>query len=251
MSLRNITTVEGLPYSVIIKDITDELPKKQSWETLPNKQNIVRGVWDGTYHKGLRNPEDVDTIVVHHSGPPEGTLVSHANYHAKQWGAGISYHIAIDEGMIKQLNDLLSFTFHVSGNNTYTVGIMVNADLSQRELTSRERELLYAAILSVKAVLQIKHILGHNELNPTACPCTSMNQIRADIESLEQQMARMKSPEKQREIAFRMANHCLYLYNLGNGKGPTGEPVPDGTKYWAISELLKLEPEFRRLGMLV
>src|SRR5688500_7764571 len=112
MSLRNIQLTTALTFSVPpIADITDQLPKKQSWDTLPNKKNIIRGTWNGTYHKGLRKPEDIDTIIIHHSGPPEGSLVSHANYHSNQWGAGIAYHIAIDEGMIKQLNDLLSFTF--------------------------------------------------------------------------------------------------------------------------------------------
>lgn len=242
MSLRNITLVGGLPFSCPdIEDITDKLPKKQSWETLKNKQNIVRGVWDGTYHTGLRKPEDVDTIVVHHSGPPEGTLVSHANYHAKQWGAGISYHIGIDENKIKQLNNLLSFTFHVSGNNTYTVGIMVNADLSKRELTSRERELLYAAILTVKSILPIKQILGHNELNNTACPCTSMSQIRDDVAKIELQMKAAGDPSQTMDLAYKGTNQHNYLF-----KQYQSDPV----KYkWLEPYLLRMHEVTKEMGM--
>ncbi|WP_438446876.1 peptidoglycan recognition protein family protein [Gorillibacterium sp. sgz5001074] len=214
MSIRNLKLVTGLPFNVPdIVDITDQLPRKGPWETLKNKQNIVRGVWDGTYHTGLRRPEDVDTIVIHHSGPPEGTLKSHAEYHAKQWGAGISYHISIDEGLIKQCNDLLSFTFHVSGNNTYTVGIEINADLSKRAITDRERELLYAAILSVKAVLPITRILGHNELNATACPCTSMDQIRSDIAAIEERMKAKDDIAVLRQKMYRATEQHKYLYN--------------------------------------
>jgi hypothetical protein len=224
-----------------IVDITDKLPKKQSWDTLPNKQNIVRGMWDGTYHKGLRNPEDVDTIIIHHSGPPEGTLVSHANYHAQQWGAGIAYHVAIDEGLIKQLNDLLSFTFHAGGHNTYTVGIVVNADLSKRELTDRERELLYAAILTVKSILPIKQILGHNEVNPTACPCTSVDRIRNDIAKLELQMKSQVDPEQAMAKAYKATNQHNWIFGEYK-KDPVG-------KKWLEPYLLKMDEITKEMGM--
>lgn len=199
--MRNIQLTTAITFNLPqIEDITDSLPKKQTWETLPNKKNIVRNKWDGTFHTGFRKPEDIDTIAIHHSGPPDGTLESHAGHHSRKWGAGIAYHIAIDQGRIFQTNDLLSFTFHVGGHNTYTVAIMINADLSQREMTSQERELLYGAILTVKSLLPIKHILGHNEFPEakTSCPCTSMNQIRNDIASLELNMA-LKAAQPSRE----------------------------------------------------
>jgi hypothetical protein len=252
MSLRNITLTEGLPYKVPqIEDITDQLPKRQSWETLPKKQNIVRGVWDGTYHTGLRNPEDIDTIVIHHSASPEGSLYTHANNHGKNWGAGIGYHIAIDNGRIYQVNDLLTFSFHVSGHNTYTVGIEVNRDISKGDLTSQERELLYAAILSVKAVLPIKHILGHIELNKTACPCTSMNQIRDDILKIEKQMEYAKSRNGQEAMAYNIAQTILWTYNTAKGLDQYGKPtVPEEGKDWARQRLLLLEPVMREHGFL-
>lgn len=229
MSLRQIKLAGGLPYKLPeIEDITDELPKKQPWETLQGKKYIVKGEWDGkTYHTGLRNPEDINTIVVHHSGSPEGTLQAHAGSHSRNWGAGIGYHIAIDNGRIFQVNDLLTFSFHVGGNNTYTVGIEVNRDLSKGELTSQERELLYAAILTVKSLLPIEHIVGHNELNATACPCTSMNQIRDDIKTLEMRMERSKSKAARKERAYAVVNQATYMYSL-IGKN-------DGNEEWSLN----------------
>lgn len=211
--MRNLSVITGLPFNAEIIDITDKLPRRMTWEELPDKQNIVRGVWDGTYHTGFRNPEDIDTIAIHHSGSPEGTLISHAKYHASQWGAGISYHMSIEDGVIKQTNDLRSFTFHVAGNNTYTVGIEINRDLSKSDLTDRERQLLYAAILTVKSMLPIKQILGHNELNKTACPCTSMSRIRDDVAKLELQMKAPTEPTGQRQLMYKAANQHRYLYN--------------------------------------
>ncbi|RAV22197.1 peptidoglycan recognition family protein [Paenibacillus contaminans] len=245
MSLRKITLVEGLPFKVPpIEDITDTLPKKQSWETLPNKKNIVKGVWDKTYHTGLRKPEDIDTIVVHHSGSPEGTLQAHAGSHSRNWGAGIGYHISIDNGRIYQVNDLLTFSFHVGDHNTYTVGIEVNRDLSKGDLTSQERELLYAAILTVKSLLPIKEILGHNELNKTACPCTSMNRIRDDIQLLENKMKQQDTWEAKKTKVGEIANQYNYMFNLIN----LGET--DGDAHWAMNQLLAVREVLKERKLL-
>ncbi|MFK7695667.1 peptidoglycan recognition family protein [Paenibacillus sp. HJGM_3] len=220
MSLRNISLVAGLPFNVPpIEDITDQLPrhKKYTWETYP-KERIIRGVNKGGYFAPGFRPlegEEVDTIIVHHSGPPAGgTIQGHANYHVNTHGwAGIGYHIVIDNGRIFQTNDLMSMTFHCGGHNTYTVGICVNADLSQREITSRERELLYAAILTVKSLLSIKDILGHNQLNDTLCPATSMEQIRGDIAKLELQMKAAVDPAKVAHKCYVATEQHRWLYS--------------------------------------
>lgn len=241
--MRNIKLIPGLPFVVPeIIDITDDLPRNARWEDIP-KQYIHKGKDMGYRHTGFRDPADIDTIVIHHSGSPEGSLESHARYHASKWGAGISYHMAIDKGRIYQTNDLRSFTFHVGSHNTYTVGIIVNRDLSKSDLTSVERELLYAAILTVKKHLPIRHIKGHNELNATSCPCTSMHQIRQDIQNLEMQIEYMKSIEYANAKAYEIANQTLYLYNLlerGN----------EGQQKWARAQLLKLYPFMKEQGLI-
>ncbi|MUT66001.1 peptidoglycan recognition family protein [Paenibacillus sp. NEAU-GSW1] len=253
--MRGLKLASNLPWNDIpeIVDITDQLPKKASWESLKKKWT-VKGVWDQkTYLTGLRKPEDISCIVIHHSGPPNGTLESHALYHANKWGAGIAYHIAIDKGRILQLNDLLSMTYHSGNNNTYTVGIVINRDLSNSDLTDLERKLLYAAILSVKAVLPIKEIKGHRELPTaaTACPVTSENRIREDVFTLEQQIEQADSSAKKAEIAYRMANEFMWLYNMYyKGVDSKGKPATDDQREWALNRVLKLEPEMRRLGFL-
>lgn len=240
--MRNIKLVKGLPFTVPeIVDVTDQLPRKQRWEDIP-KNYIHKGKDLGYKHTGYRDPMTIDTICIHHSGSPEGTLEQHANYHASKWGAGIAYHISIDQGRIKQTNDLRSFTFHVGNHNTYTIGIEVNRDLSKGDLTSQERELLYAAILTVKSLLPIKYIKGHNELNATSCPCTSMNRIRQDIEDIEMQMEYEKSAEYANAKAFEVANQTLYLYNLL-------EQGNEGQQKWARAQLLKMYPYMKDQGL--
>jgi hypothetical protein len=237
MTLRNISMIPTLSAKYPpIEDITDDLPKKHTWSALPNKRYIHHGVDTGEIHLGLRQPEDITTIVIHHSGPPEGSIKSHANYHMKQWGAGIAYHLVIDEGRIWQTNDLLDFTFHVGGHNTYTVGICVNRDLTRGDLSSQERELLYAAILTVKYhIPTVEHILGHNELNKTACPCTSMNRIREDVKALEEQIHYEHSDNNTRASAYAIAERILDLYKKAqNSESPYSDE--------AVRKLLLLEP---------
>lgn len=217
MSLRNIKIPSEIMalWSNIpqIEDVTDQLPKvpNMTWDTY-KKKKVVKGVDTGEWVTGPRKPEEIDTIVIHHTAS-DAPLKNQAKYHVdhQKW-PGIGYHLAIDEGRIKQCNDLLSMTFHASGNNTYTVSIVVNADLSKREMTSQERELLYAAILTVKRLLPIKHIVGHNELCPTACPCTSMNQIRKDIEYLEMRLVEMQSREYRLQKVNAIARRIVDLY---------------------------------------
>lgn len=225
-----------------IEDITDSLPRVRPWEIL-EKPYRHKGHWDGvTYHSGFRKPEDIDTIVIHHSGSPEGSMESHAKFHSRKWGASVAYHIMIDKGRIFQTNDLLSFTYHVGNHNTYTIGIEINRDLSKGDLTSVERELLYGAIMSVKAVLPITQILGHNELNPTACPCTSMNLIRADIMDIEQKIIFENSEANTKKTAYNIAEQIMYLYNMAKGKLPDGSKANDGQVKWAVAMLLKMYP---------
>lgn len=214
--MRNIQLAR-LPWSDVpaIEDITDSLPKKGLWDAMV-KRWTVKGVWDGvTYNKGPRDAKDITTIVVHHSGSPEGTIQSHANYHAGKWGAGIAYHIVIDKGRIYQTNNLLSMTYHAGNNNTYTVGICVNRDLSKNDLTELERKLLYAAILTVKSLLPITEIKGHRELPTaaTACPATLEKRIREDVATLELKLAVTDTPNDNVVTAFAVKTRIDAIYN--------------------------------------
>ncbi|MFC5704401.1 hypothetical protein ACFPVX_24185 [Cohnella faecalis] len=66
----------------------------------------------------------------------------------------------------------------------------------------------------------------------------------------EQELAYNESAQKKEEVAYRRANHVLYLQRLSKGLKPDNSPSTDGEKTGALQQLLKLEPEFRRLGFL-
>lgn len=236
--MRNIQLIQGLPFKVNpIQDITDTLPAR-----FPDPEK-------------MRSSEQITHISVHHSGVEGGTIQGYAKYHVNdlKW-AHIGYHIVIKGDQLYQTNDLLTFSYHTSSNNHYTIGISVSADLTQRGMSDVERNNLYAAILTVMDIFKIpvEHILGHNEYpdNNTTCPATDMERIRNDIRTIQNQMEYAKSDENGKAVAFQIANQILYLANMVNGKMSDGVGASDGQKKWAQQMLLELSPFMKDKGLL-
>jgi hypothetical protein len=203
---------------------------------------------------------DIRYIVIHHSAST-GTLQAENGYHTRPAPNGndwykLSYHFSIDRGGIYQINDILDITPHAKGANDHGIGICVNWDLRLRGLTDFEKNALYGLITTLKDMFPNAEIVGHNEISKrlanhaTSCPVISMNQLRSDIMDAEQEMERAETPQKQDEIAYRMANHILYLQNMSRGKKSDGSAATPEQSKWALAQLLKMEPEFRRLGFL-
>lgn len=231
--MRNIQTLATLSSYPKFEDITDLLPHH------PNKVYPLKAI------------ESKEIIVIHHT-KSTAPLVNQANYHVNEHGwAGIGYHVMIDNDRLYQTNDLRAESNHTKGHNHHSIGICVNADLSQRSITDRERELLAVAIITVKQLVpSIKEVLGHNDLVATACPCTSVPAILDVVKRIEQEMQHAETPQKREEISYRIANELLYLYNLSKGKDPYGKEINEQTRTWAQTRLLTMEPEMRRLGFL-
>lgn len=197
-----------------------------------------------------RSMESVDTWILHHTAS-EAPLINQAKYHVynRNW-ARIGYSIMIVDGSrIVQTNYLDVEAVHCAGWNHRSIGVCVLGDLSKRQLTPRERELLLAVFVSLNAMYPDREIRGHNECKPTSCPVISTQKIREDVMTLEQEIIQAESPQKQEELAYRMANQILYLQNMSRGKN-NGLEVTEDQKTWALKQLLLLEPEFRRLGFL-
>lgn len=233
-------------------------PKIQEKFNLPSVQNISatlpknpkKAPWK------LRNPADIKLIVVHHTAST-APLINQAKYHisAHNWYT-LAYHVVIDRGQILQTNDLLSLTSHALGVNDFAIGVCVNWDLRLRGLTQFEHDALIGVILSLKSMFPNAEVMGHNEASwkyakhRTSCPVISMDKMREDIMSVEQELAYNESEQKKDEIAYRIANQILYLYNMAKGKDANGKDATPGQMDWAKKSLLKLEPEMRRLGFL-
>lgn len=233
MGVQNIQVIADLPYSVPeIINIADTL------------------LWHKTAKWDQRPVDSIRRIVIHHTAS-EAPLYNQSSYHVNTHGwAGLSYHFIISGGRINQVNELEDITFHAASNNMDTVAICIHGDLSKREMTSQERELLYAAILTVKSLCTIDQVIGHNEVNATSCPCTSLNKIRDDLQTIQNQMEYAKSDENAKAVAFSIGNQILYLCNMLNGKMSDGSEATPGQKTWAKAVLLDLAPFMREKGLL-
>jgi hypothetical protein len=231
--MRNIQLPTMLSNYNQIEDITDQLPHH------PTKVYKLTEI------------EKKDVIVIHHTAQ-YAPLQSHAAYHVNTHGwPGIGYHVMLSEDHLYQVNDIRAESYHTKDHNNHTIGICINADLSKRSITDRERELLAVAIITVKSLVPtIKAVVPHNALVATSCPCTSVPAILEVVQKIEQEMAHAQSPQKKEEMSYRVANELLYLYSMSKGKDSFGKEVNEQQKVWAQNRLLTLVPEMQRLGFL-
>lgn len=215
-----------------IINITEELPHHASKRWPKRSMELLQG------------------ITVHHFAS-EAPIVNQALYHVNAHGwVGLAYTVVIRDGQIYQTNYLDDRTTHASGGNDISWGVCIGGDLSKRSMTDFERRALSGVCIALKELKEGLWVKGHNQISRTSCPCTDMNRIREEIMTAEQEIERAEDPVKQEEIAYRMANHVLYLQNMSRGKTATGGQATPQQMKWALAELMKLQPEFRRLGFL-
>lgn len=230
--MRNVQVIPGLPFDVKpFIDITDTLPSR------PNDPEPYRA------------PGDITHISVHHSAVEGATIKSYADYHVnvQKW-YHIGYHMVVKGDQVYQTNDLLTFSYHTSSNNGYTVSVSVSGDLSKRPLSEVERNNLYAVILTYMSLFNIpvENVLGHNEYpqNSTSCPCIDMNQVRADVKTLQIRMQQGQTWKAKAEEVSRYINQINYMTD----RIKLGEA--DGNANWAMNNLLDQIASFKAKKLL-
>lgn len=226
--LRNIQAM-ALPYNVNpFIDITDTLPSRH-----PDPEP-------------RRTREQITHISVHHSAVEGATIESYANYHVNtlKW-AHIGYHMVVKGDQVFQTNDLSTFSYHTSSNNSYTVSVSVSGDLSKRPMSEVERLNLYAVILTYMELFNIpvENVWGHNQFpaNNTSCPCINMDQVRDDIAKIKLQLKAAADPNQMMSLAYKGTNQHNYLYEQYKA-----DPVANK---WLEPYLLKMHEITKEMGM--
>lgn len=150
-----MTTV-GAPvgYGTAIHDLRGELPTRT----------------DMAYVK--RPESDVKGMVWHHSATRGQSIRSIAEFHTevRKWPA-VAYHFAIGhDGIVYQLNDVGTTSYHAAGYNRNTIGVVLIGNYHDRALTEEMEE----AIVTLNEYLRDEYDLQfswmHRETRPTACP---------------------------------------------------------------------------------
>lgn len=195
---------------------------------------------------GLRRPDALTTIVVHHDALPKwkytgvsdfelaariakGHINSTVN-HAKG-DPGFPYDIWIRNGQAYLCNDILAFKYGVANNNGYTVHVSVSGDYKYSDaLTDADRNTLIAVILmlqNMEELPNLKIIKGHGEITPTSCPGFDMNRLRNDVTTTKHLLESAKTIESRRGKAYDVMNQTQFMYTL-IGRG-------DGDEEWALN----------------
>ncbi|SMB97921.1 S-layer homology domain-containing protein [Thermanaeromonas toyohensis ToBE] len=138
-----------------------------------------------------RTPESIRYIVLHHSATEEGNVEIFRREHVEVNGwADIGYHFVIcngrggADGEVQTGRDILKTGAHAPGRNQDSVGICLVGDFTKTKPTSAQILSLYGLIKSLMRQYPItpERILGHNEVNATACPgCLDVATIRSTI----------------------------------------------------------------------
>jgi hypothetical protein len=198
------------------------------------------------------------------------TAETHANNHIRANEGGMPYHFYIKDGQVYQCNDVVTFTYGVKSNNTYTVHCSVegcyapikNEDGSitpADELSDENLRAMIGLELSLRQVLpKYKQTNGHSYYVANLCPGYSMTKFREDILNIEKKIEWKNTSQYRAELAYRIANSILWTRNtsmgidqFGKTQNEDGTPtVTDEVKSWAVERLLLLEPKVRELGFL-
>lgn len=211
---------------------------------------------------GIRKPEALTTIVVHHDALAKGkyegvsdlelaTRIAKGHMNNKidhpEGEPGFPYDIWIRNGQVYLCNDPLPLKYGVSNNNGYTYHICVSGEYKYTDaMTDGDRNALIAAILmmqNIEELPNLKDIKGHGELRPTDCPGIDMKRLRHDVLDAKIRLEAKATLEARRGFAYQVTQQTEYLYSL-IGKN-------DGNEQWALHyfdkfyELMKKEGWFK------
>ena len=114
-------------------------------------------------------------ITIHHTaGDVDDDVDAIAKFHVKKRGwPGIAYHVAVDQdGKVFLLNPLEKRTYHDSGENTNSIGIVLIGNFEEiapsKEMIKTVTHLI--DLFCMHPDLNIGEIRGHKDTSPTLCP---------------------------------------------------------------------------------
>lgn len=123
-----------------------------------------------TYKK--RKVEDIKGAVLHHTATTGQSLSSIAKFHTDMRGwPAIGYHFAIGwDGVVYQLHDVETISYHAAGRNTPNLGIVLVGNYHTREMTPEMEESLVMLVEYLRGKYKLNYLWLHRDCQATACP---------------------------------------------------------------------------------
>jgi N-acetyl-anhydromuramyl-L-alanine amidase AmpD len=141
--------------------------------TLDNGQVIESKNLTKSLTKSYKNRiTDSLFITIHHTaGSKSDNMENIAKFHVEQRGyPEIAYHIAINEdGDIHFLNEISERTYHDSGQNTNSIGIVLVGNYEEYEPSDDMIESVKLITDALCQTIKIRGIRAHRDTSPTLC----------------------------------------------------------------------------------
>lgn len=150
------TSLDG----VNIRDITDTLMKN------PNE------------HYTTRHLNQIDKIIIHHSGTTSGSPESYARHHVETRGwPGIGYHYVIQkDGTIYQTNRWETVSYHTSGQNTGSIGVCLTGNYNTQQPPQAQMNAAAKLVRYLRNNIQQGLMLNqHRQYQQTSCPGANLD----------------------------------------------------------------------------
>ncbi|MGL6186950.1 MAG: peptidoglycan recognition protein family protein [Clostridium chrysemydis] len=140
--------------------------------------------------EGLESPE---TLVIHHSVSKGASPEEINKWHKEKGYGGIGYHYYIKkDGTIFKGRPDEKMGAHAYNNNRKSIAICLDGNFEEDKLTDSQNKSLIDLATSLIVTYNLKDIVGHRNLNETACPGKNI-----DIESIKKDV--LKNIENNRE----------------------------------------------------
>lgn len=135
--------------------------------------NIVHRMPNSKYKKfSGRTANRITHLIIHHTATNNMGIQDIAEMHIKErsW-PGIAYHIIIEpSGVIFQVNNFETTSYHCEGYNSRSISICFNADLENSKMSGLAFEASRSVLLSFALNFKELIILPHKSVKPTLCP---------------------------------------------------------------------------------
>uniref|UniRef100_UPI0024929DEA peptidoglycan recognition protein family protein n=1 Tax=Aquimarina algiphila TaxID=2047982 RepID=UPI0024929DEA len=139
--------------SMGVINLTDSLPKSETKNY--RKRSLERPLY----------------ITYHHTASKGQSLKQIARGHLHRGFPEIGYCFAIGwDGTIYQLNDVNEISWHDSGHNTNSIGIVFVGNYHEKELPDAALQAAKRLQDSLSVYLNIVRVRYHRQTSPTACP---------------------------------------------------------------------------------
>lgn len=119
----------------------------------------------------IRSIDKIKYITFHHTaGSKTQTVESIANDQIKRGFASFAYHFAIyEDGSVYVVNDIEKISWHDSGQNTNSIGIVFVGNYQNYELSDDAFDSAKRLTDAICRTIDIKGIRAHRDTSPTLC----------------------------------------------------------------------------------